>query len=244
MYNIVVEQESYSRMKLEPTSIRRDWMDESSDKHAYRCYPVTQANAIGWNISCIDDVSFIWNGINHQNWPIYNMLCLENVKILKGKNFCHTRRGQGSLSFNTGLIFKADKNFSLFTINPVNYFNEDFETMSSLVSTSFPNLRFPLAIKARSANKEILIKAGTPLATIIPISLSELNNSSIEIIEYKDIDNKREKEEKDYNDAAQKINESEKYTNWYRDAVNEKGETIGSHEVKNLKLKVIDNLKK
>jgi hypothetical protein len=115
--------------------------------------------------------------------------------------------------------------------------------MSSLISISFFDNPLPLAIKARSANKEVLIKAGTPLATIIPISLKSLNNSVIEINEYQDPDNKKQEANKSYGDAAQKINQSGKFTDWYRNAVNEKGESIGSHEVKTLKLDVVDNRK-
>ena len=233
MFNILVEQDAYSNMKISPMSIKRDWMDATSEKHAYRCFPVTQANVIGWSISCLNDISFIWNGINDQTG--------NNVKILQGEETCYTGRGQSTLSFNTGLHFKTTEELSLFTINPVNYFSDDFETMSSLISISFFDNPLPLAIKARSANKEILIKAGTPLATIIPISLSGLNNSSIEINQYKDLDNKKQQANKSYGDAAQKINQSGKFTDWYRNAVNEKGESIGSHEVKTLKLQVINN---
>jgi hypothetical protein len=235
MFEIVVEQTNYSNMKISPMSIKRDWMDATSEKHAYRCFPVTQANVIGWNISCLDDISFIWNGINDQSG--------DNVKILQGENTCYTGRGQSSISFNTGLHFKTTQDFSLFTINPVNYFSEDFETMSSLISISFFDNPLPLSIKARSANKEVLIKAGTPLATIIPISLSTLNNSSIEISEYQDPDRKKEKANKAYGEAAQEINKAGQWTDWYRNAVNEKGESIGKHEVKTLKLDVIDNRK-
>ena len=233
MLDISVEQASYSNMKISPMSIKRDWMDATSEKHAYRCFPVTQANVIGWNISCLDDISFIWNGINDQTG--------DNIKILQGENSCYTGRGQSTVSFNTGLHFKTTDNFSLFTINPVNYFSDDFETMSSLISISFFDNPLPLAIKARSANKEVLIKAGTPLATIIPISLSALNNSCIEISEYQDLDNKKQEANKSYGEAAQEINKAGKWTDWYRNAVNEKGESIGSHEVKSLKLSVIDN---
>lgn len=233
MFDILVEQSPYSNMRIAPMSIKRDWMDATSENHAYRCFPVTQANVIGWNISCLDDISFIWNGINDQSG--------DNVKILKGEDVCYTGRGQSSLSFNTGLYFKTTQDFSLFTINPVNYFSDDFETMSSLMSISFYDNPIPLAIKARSANKEVLIKAGTPLATIIPISLRSLNNSTITINKYEDPDNKKQEANKSYGDAAQEINKSGKFTDWYRNAVNEKGESIGSHEVKTLKLNVVDN---
>jgi hypothetical protein len=113
--------------------------------------------------------------------------------------------------------------------------------MSNLVSTSFYDNPLPLAIKAKVANKKVVIKAGTPVATIIPISLSDLNNTSINIFNYNDEANKRTQNNISYGEAAQKINSSGQWTDWYRDAVNEKGEILGSHEVKVLRLSVTDN---
>jgi hypothetical protein len=89
----------------------------------------------------------------------------------------------------------------------------------------------------------VVIKAGTPLATIIPISLTSLNNTLIEIVDYKDEDNKRVDANISYGDASQVINSAGKWTDWYRDAVNEKAETLGEHEVRVLKLSVVDNTK-
>jgi hypothetical protein len=113
--------------------------------------------------------------------------------------------------------------------------------MSNLISTSFYDNPLPLAIKSKSANKKVFIKSGTPLATIIPISLSELNNTSIDIVEYKDEDRKRIEANISYGEAAQILNSSGEWTDWYRNAVNEKQESLGSHEVKTLKLSVKDN---
>jgi hypothetical protein len=114
--------------------------------------------------------------------------------------------------------------------------------MSSLISTSFFNVDFPLAIKVKIPNKEITIKAGTPIATIIPISLTSLKDESIEINNFISTDEYRDKLKK-YGDAAQVINQSGNWTDWYRDAIDETGNSIGEHEVKSLKLKVIDNTK-
>ena len=93
----------------------------------------------------------------------------------------------------------------------------------------------------QKANEKVTIKPGTPVATIIPISLTNLNNTVIQITEYKDIDRKREEANVSYGEAAQVINSSGKWTDWYRDAVNEKNESIGDHEVKALRLFVNDN---
>lgn len=231
MYNISVEKAPGCIFEIAPMSIKRDWMDETSENHAYRCFPVTQANVIGYSLSCTEDIEFIWDGVNDQTQ--------DHVEIFNPER-AYSGRGQSSVSLDTGLIFRTDSDVSIFTINPVNYFSDEFETMSSLISTSFYDNPFPLALKAKAANKKVVIKAGTPLATIIPISLTNLNNTVIKIVDYKDEDRKRVEANISYGQAAQEINSSGQWTDWYRNAVNEKQESLGSHEVKTLKLGVDD----
>ena len=219
-------------LSLSPMSIKRDWMDETPQGHAYRCHPVTSANVIGWYISCPVDIKFIWNGINDTTG--------NNVTVLQGDEYVYTGRGQSTVSFNTGFILRTEEKMSVLTITPQNYFNKDLEVMSSLISTSFLDSDFPLAVKCMIANKEITIKANTPIATIIPISVSSLKDESITIVNFENIAERNAKMDS-YGRAAQKINQLGEWTDWYRNAVNEKNESIGSHEVKNLKLSVIDN---
>lgn len=232
MFNISVEKMNGSIFNIEPMSIKRDWMDATSENHAYRCFPVTQANLIGWNIHCTEDIVFTWDGINDQTD--------QHVKISSPES-AYSGRGQSSISLSTGLVFRTDQDVSILTINPVNYFNDSFETMSNLMSTSFYDNPLPLAIKAKKANEVTIIKAGTPIATIIPISLTKLNNTSIEIIDYRDDDRSRHNANMSYGEAAQIINGSGQWTDWYRDAIDEKGESLGQHEVKVLRLSVKDN---
>lgn len=232
MFNISVEKANGSLFDIEPMTIKRDWMDATSENHAYRCFPVTQANVIGWSLFCKEDISFFWDGINDQTD--------KHVEIFSPVG-SYSGRGQSSVSLNTGLVFRTDKDVSLLTINPVNYFNDDFETISNLISTSFYDNPLPLAIKAKKANVKTIIKSGTPIATIIPISLTQLNNTSIDVVEYKDKNNLRNQANQSYGKASQEVNASGKWTDWYRDAINEKGESLGDHEVKVLRLFVKDN---
>lgn len=234
MIEISVEKTNGSIFEISQMSVKRNWMDETSERHAYRCFPVTQANVVGWSLSCTEDIVFTWDGTNDQT-P-------DHVKITSPSG-AYAGRGQSSISLNTGLVFRTANDVSLWTINPVNYFNNDFETMSNLISTSFYDSPLPLAIKAKNANVETRITAGTPVATIIPISLTDLNNSSINIINYSDPENLRHRATIDYGNAAQKVNSSGEFTDWYRDAVNEKNEPLGSHEIKVLRLHVSDTTK-
>ncbi len=231
MFNISVEKTPGCIFEISPMSIKRDWMDQTSEKHAYRCFPVTQANVVGYSLSCKEDIEFIWDGINDQSG--------DRVKIFNPER-AYSGRGQSSISLDTGLIFRTEQDVSIFAINPVNYFSDEFETMSSVISTSFYDNPFPLALKAKVANKNVVIKAGTPVATIIPISLTNLNNTIIKIVDYKDDDRKRVEANISYGEAAQVINSTGQWTDWYRNAVNEKQESLGSHEVKTLKLGVED----
>jgi hypothetical protein len=233
MFNISVEKMHGSPFNISPMPIKRDWMDKTSEGHAYRCFPVTQSNVVGWSLSCSEDIEFIWDGINDQTQ--------DHIQIIKAPEGSYGGRGQSSISVNTGLVFRTTEDLSIFTINPVNYFSDEFETMSNVISTSFYDNPLPLAIKAKKSGELITIKANTPIATIIPISLSSLNNSSIEIFDYQDPDQKRMNANIAYGDASQVINSSGSWTDWYRDAVNEKGESVGSHEVKVLRLNVQDN---
>lgn len=219
---------------IEPLKVQRDWMDDTPGKHAYRCYPVTTANTVGWTLSVPYDISFIWDGINDTSG--------DHIEVIKGIENTYTGRGQSSLSINSGIILTSEQDISVLTITPQNYFYQDFEVISSLISTSFLRTEFPLAIKARTANKLITIKAGTPIATIIPISLTRLKGEAIEILDFIESEEYNNRI-KAYGDAAQVINKSGEWTDWYRDAVNEKGESVGSHEVKSLKLQVLNNSK-
>lgn len=229
---LTVYKRSDNGLIITPLPVQRNWMDETPDKHAYHCYPVTTANTVGWTLSAPYDVSFIWDGVNDTT--------SSHIKIIDGQEHTYTGRGQSSVSFNTGIIIKSRQNISVLTINPQNYFNKDFEVISSLISTSFLETEFPLAIKALVPNKKITIEAGEPIATILPISLTSLKDSSIYIEDFKE-SSEYESRRKSYGDAAQEINKSGRWTDWYRNAVNEKGEKIGDHEAKALKLKVINH---
>ncbi len=215
---------------INPLPVKRDWMDATPGKHAYHCYPVTTANTVGWYLSCPEDISFIWNGIVDTTD--------KTVEILKGKDWCYTGRGQASISFKTGLLFRSEKNISLLAVNPPNFFNKNFELISSLISTSFYPNELPLAVQARVAGEEVLIPAGTPLAALLPISLGNLKDQFIEVDnfvmtkEYMDA-------QRSYGEASFEHTKNGEWTDWYRDGVNEKGEQIGEHEVKNLKLGVV-----
>jgi hypothetical protein len=214
---------------IKQSSVKRGWMEETSNRHAYNCFPVSITNSLGWSISFPEDISFIWNGISDSN--------KDNIKVLTGEKYVSTARANATLSFNTGIVFETEENFSMMAMPVPNEFNPDFQIFTTIITSSFFSGEFPVVARVLSPNKVITIKANTPVANILPISLTELQNSEILFSKT------RIKTEPYCNptfaaETRKSIWESGKWTNFYRDAINPCGDTIGKHEVKAIRLGV------
>lgn len=214
--------------------VKRDWMDETYEAHAYRCFPVTLTNSLGWGLSFPEDISFVWDGISDTS-P-------DHVKILSGEKYVHPNRANGTISFNTGLLFKTEQDVTMLQTPVPNMFWEGAQAFSTLISTSFFSGEIPCAWRITKPMSVITIKANQPFISLIPISLSGLQDSEVtlDLVENMDNSDNDDCDPNEHIEAVNKIVSSGKWTNFYRDAVNYKGKKIGSHEVKSLKLHVRD----
>ena len=224
--------------RLRPTSANveqlpgtREWMDNTHDKHAYMCFPVSLTNRLGWGVSFPEDISFIWDGV--ENYEQHH------VKILKGADYVYTGRAHGTVSFYGGLMIKTDENTSMLTMPTPNLFIRGIQPFTTLMSTSFYTGEYPLALKITEPNREITIPAGTPIFTILPISVGGLQDDYEMEISEGDMSHEYYAELKKYGDAAEAKNSVGDWSKMYRDAINYDGSSMGSHESKNIRLKTV-----
>lgn len=214
---------------LSPLRPQREWMQ--THPYAYNCPPLTISNELGWGISFPKDISFVLNDNGNES----------GIEVLSGEEYCFFERGHSAICFATNLIFKTDSNFSILTMPVPNQIAEDVQCLTSITSSSFYTAGLQVVWKVLSKNKVITIKAGTPVASIIPISLSELNKSSI-TMHNKDVPNLKHDEE--YMEKMQEFSLSKNgFTNWYRDGLDQDGNVIGQHETKKISLYVIEGEK-
>jgi hypothetical protein len=212
-------------------SVKRDWMDETWESHAYKCFPVSLTNQLGWGISFPEDITFIWDGVSDSS--------SDHVKILSGSKYAHAGRGNATVSFNTGIIFKTDENISMLTMPVPNYLRDGIQPFTTLMSTSFFTGELPCALRITRPNVEITIKANTPIFSILPINLENIQDSEI-VFEDSSLTPKPNFDSKAYGEEVYKINMSGKWTNFYRDAVDHLGNILGKHQVKAIRLKTIE----
>jgi hypothetical protein len=229
---ITVYKNNQTRSKIEQTKVKRDWMDDTLDAHAYKCFPVSMANTIGWSISFLDDIEFIWDGISDTT-P-------DHVTVLSGPvGVPTTVRGNATISFYSGFYFDTPENVSMLQIVPPNFFVDGATPFTTVISTSVLKEAIPIAWRITRPNTVIKIPAGMPVATFIPISLKEYQNVELEIKDkvFENMDwEEKEKRQKAWDEITKKGG----FTNFYRDAVDYLGNSLGRHELKSLKLKITD----
>lgn len=218
--------------QLESLGVKRDWMDETYDAHAYKCFPVSLTNQLGWSISFPEDITFIWDGISDTS--------SDHVKILQGEKYAYTTRSNATISFHTGISFETDKNLTLLQIPVPNQFIDGATPFTTLISSSFFKGELPVVWRITRPNQPITISAGTPIISVFPINLEDIQNSEIDIRPYSEFI----KPNINMHDYAEKIYEQNKegrYANFYRNAEDHLGNKLGSHQIKAIRMPIKDN---
>ena len=106
---IKVEIVPNSKVNIKPLSIKREWMNNLSNAHAYNCFPLSLTNGLGWGISLQEDISFIWDGIDTDQEE-------GHINILSGKEFVNEHRRSATLSIYTNSYFKTDEDTTMLTM--------------------------------------------------------------------------------------------------------------------------------
>ena len=201
----------------------RDWMDSSVDKQAYKCLPVTLANCLGWSFSLPEDISFILHSST------------DTVEILSGHKYSSIDRTNGTISFISGLTIQTDTPTSLLIMPVPNQFIDGVVPFTSIVNTSVLKAPLPSAWKITRYDQNITIKSGTPIAAILPISLTGLQDVVFEIMDEK-LNDEYYQYVDEYRKKFAELISGGGYTHMYRDAVDHLGSVRGEHEVKTLRL--------
>jgi len=209
--------------KIRQLNGKRDWMSAAT----YNCHPVALVNTLGYGIYFEEDISFIWDG--SKNNP---------AKAILGSDYIWSGRPEGTVSFNTNIVFTSDENTSILTIQPPNEFIKGASVISSIISSSFFTGSLPVVWKLDEPNKEYFVPAGTNIACIIPISISQFQNSNINVFN-KELEKRRIHNESEYIDAIHNyVDLNGVQPKLYKKGLDHKGNKIGKHEIDKLILKV------
>lgn len=230
-------------LRIEPASRTRPWMDETPNKYAYRCLPMTIANSTGWDLFATDDFVVSWNGSAHQ----------DDLQINFASNNTHpfitSSFGSGIITVHTGVLFRTDREWDMMVMGSPNHIVEWATPLAGIVETWWNDFTFTMNWKLHQAGSFTWDK-NIPLCRVLPIPHDYDNiEISMNAIELNPVQHDRYKEWErsrceiiDEIDAAYKfgvdgnrVKVGKPKTEWernYYSGVRKDGERIENHTIK------------
>lgn len=160
--------------KVEQAKSRRDWMDNTTDKHPYKCIPITRANAHGWTIRLPHDIIVQWDGGDQPG----NLQILEGHYMDNGIGLVDTSLGSGVLSFHPGMLVKTPKPYNLYVTGAPNELVKGAVPLTGVVETWWSPYTFTMNWKIRYVNRPVLFPKGLGYVHFFPINSVELEEWS------------------------------------------------------------------
>ena len=143
-----------AEIDIRPAERRRDWMDQTFQKAAYQCLPLTIANTHGWVVCCAEPVEAEWDGGKSP----------EDVEVITtgDQPFAEGHFGSGVLTLHHKAIFKTEPGYNLYITGPSNEFKDGIQAMSAVVETDWMPFTFTMNWKFTRPNQRVRFEKGEP----------------------------------------------------------------------------------
>lgn len=152
---------------IRPAPSERAWMDETSQRFAYRCLPLTIANAHGWEVLCASGFTAEWNGEN-------DLDAITVTPAGAGPAPAISHFGHGVLTFHVTALFRTDPGYDLMVQGPVNRPKDAIAPLTGIVETDWAPYAFTMNWRFTQPEIEVTFEKGEPYCTIFPVRHAEV----------------------------------------------------------------------
>ena len=145
--------------ELTPGRADRSWMDLTNERYAYRCIPLSIANASGWEIALPFAFEAAWYG--GDDLPAIQFRSNDQrVRHMVTSHF-----GHGVITFHTGWLFQTSPGWAIWARGAPNTVKDGVVALDGLVETDW--LPFPFTMNWRFTRPGIVrFEAGEPFCFI------------------------------------------------------------------------------
>jgi hypothetical protein len=126
--------------RLVPASASRDWMDDTNQRFAYRCIPLSIANASGWELLCPADFEASWSGGSAIDAITIRSLNDE----ARVSRFVVSHFGHGVLTMHPGYLFRTSPGWALWVRGSPNHAKRHIVPLDGLVETEWLDFTFTM----------------------------------------------------------------------------------------------------
>lgn len=111
----------------------RRWMDETTQRFAYRCTPMTMANASGWELQLPFSFSAEWDGGDGvEAITVASAARGPAIEQLMASHF-----GHGILTFHPGWLFRTSPGWAIWARGAPNFLKDGIMPLEGLVETDW-----------------------------------------------------------------------------------------------------------
>lgn len=215
--------------EIKQSRLKRDWMDDTYNKHAYKCLPLSAANVNGWELILQQDVVV---QLDHEQAV---------PRVLEGEFF----NGRpvvipsiiGIISFATGWAMNTEEGYDTWITGSPNYFIDGAVPLTATIPSFWWPDEFNMNWKITKIGEPVIFKAGMPFMFFNIYKNDLLSNVEIEVENLWDKPELMEKRQAYGNAKMEKV-QSQPWTwmNGIRSGLDEKGNQIGPRHEGLLKL--------
>ena len=145
---------------------RREWMDATANKFAYRCLPLTIANQTGWMVNNPVGFTAVWNGQPGGG----NVTFRFDTDAATWGAWVNNQFGHGIVTWNTPFLFRTKPEGSrLLIVGPANRFKHGAQPLTALVESDWMNASFTMNWKLTGPGQAVRFDAGEPLFQAVPL---------------------------------------------------------------------------
>jgi hypothetical protein len=161
-------------INLRPAPVERDWMDRVDERFAYRCLPLSIANAHGWEILCAAGFTAVWDGGR----------AIDAVTVAPDKGAIAPALGHfgfGILTFHVPCLFRTEVGFDLMVSGPINRPKDAIAPLTGMVETDWSPYSFTMNWQFTRAQTPVRFEKDEPFCHIVPVRRGEIESVEPEL---------------------------------------------------------------
>lgn len=161
-----------SRMAIEPASAKREWMDQTANRFAYRCLPLALANQAGWVLLNQRRIEITWNGSNNQ----------DAIRVVaedgSAPHYVQSHFGHGIVTFLIPYLFRTTEGYNLLMRGPANWPKDAIYPLEGLIETDWLEASSTMNWRLTRPNVPVVFEKDEPIAMIVPMRRGEMESFS------------------------------------------------------------------
>jgi hypothetical protein len=161
-------------LEIRPAPHEREWMDATDSRYAYRCLPLTIANAHGWEVLCSSGFSAWWNGDRGSAGVIV-------TPDQAGHRPAVSHFGYGVLTFHLSAVFRTAPGYDMMVQGPINRPKDAIAPLSGMVETDWTAATFTMNWQFTRPNTVIRFEQGEPFCHLFPTRRGDLERIQPEL---------------------------------------------------------------